>query len=140
MRTLLWLMLAAASLGAQTVAEIENLEKSWVKAVVARDFAALDRMISPEIVYGHASGVVDTKAQWLDKQRSGRQVYKSLEQRGIVVKLHGNTAVTHCFARVTGVNPQGPFDDKIMMLHVWVQRGGAWQLAAHQTARVDKLP
>ena len=52
----------------------------------------------------------------------------------------GDSAITHSWMRVTGVNPQGPFDDKVMMVHCWVLKGGQWKLAAHQTTRVDKMP
>ena len=37
---------------------------------------------------------------------------------------------------VTGVNDKGPFDDHVMMTRLWVQQGGAWRLAAHQTTKV----
>lgn len=116
------------------------MEKNWVKSVLARDTAALEKVLATDLIYAHASGVVDTKQSYIAKIKGGKQVYKSLEQRKMTVKMHGETAVTQCWARVTGVNPQGPFDDKIMMLHVWIKKAGAWQLAGHQTARVDALP
>ncbi|MBI3683902.1 MAG: nuclear transport factor 2 family protein [Acidobacteria bacterium] len=119
---------------------IENLDKAWIKALLSRDAATLDRLLSKDLIYAHASGVVDTKSEYIEKLRSGRQVYKTLDQKNVSVRLHGDSAVTHSWARVTGVSPQGPFDDKIMMIHVWVKSGSNWQLAAHQTTRVDKLP
>ncbi|MEZ5352579.1 MAG: nuclear transport factor 2 family protein [Bryobacteraceae bacterium] len=121
-------------------AQVEGLEKQWVSAVVNKDIPALDRLLSPDLLYGHASGVLDTKASYLEKLKSGAQVYRSLEQRKLEVRMHGSTAVTHSWVHVTGTNPQGEFDDKIMMLHVWINEGGSWKLAGHQTARVDKLP
>ncbi|MBM3726932.1 MAG: nuclear transport factor 2 family protein [Acidobacteria bacterium] len=134
------LCLVLAPLLAAQSKEIEELDKTWVKAVLAKDLGALDRMMSPEIVYAHASGVVDTKKQYLEKLGSGRQQYKSFDQRNITVKRHGTTAITHSWVRVTGVNAQGPFDDRIMMIHVWIKQTAGWILAAHQTTRVDKLP
>ena len=131
-------LLLAASLAGSQVSEIEKLDQEWIKAVLSKDLAALDRMLAPDLVYAHASGVVDTKSTYLEKLRSGRQVYKSMEQRKVSVRRHGSaTAVTHSWMRVTGVNAQGPFDDKVMMLHVWVTSGGSWRLAAHQTTRVE---
>lgn len=124
----------------EAIEAIEALDKSWVKAVLSRDFSALDKMLAPDLIYGHASGVVDTKQTYIEKLKSGKQVYRTLEQRKMSVRLHGDAAITHSWARVTGVNPAGPFDDKIMMIHVWVKKGGTWRLAGHQTTRVDKLP
>jgi ketosteroid isomerase-like protein len=134
------LVCAAIAALPQSVSEIEGLEKAWQKAVLAKDTAALGRLLSDDLFYGHASGILDTKPVYLEKLKSGRQKYASFDQRSLKIKLHGNTAVTHSWVRVTGVNQDGPFDDKIMMLHVWVKNAAGWQLAGHQTARVDKLP
>ncbi|MBL8210818.1 MAG: nuclear transport factor 2 family protein [Bryobacterales bacterium] len=139
-RLALLLLAAAAAALPQSAADIEALEKSWQKAIVAKDTATLGKLLADDLFYGHASGVLDTKTAYIDKIKSGRQKYASFEQRALKIKLHGDTAVTHSWVRVTGVNQDGPFDDKIMMLHVWVKKPAGWQLAGHQTARVDKLP
>ncbi|MBL8175946.1 MAG: nuclear transport factor 2 family protein [Bryobacterales bacterium] len=139
-RLLTLCVLYGAALVAADKASIEQLDKNWLKAVLGKDLAALDRMYTDDIVYAHASGVVDTKTSYLEKLKSGKQVYKSMEQRKVSVRLYGDSAVTHSWMRVTGVNPQGPFDDKVMMIHVWVQKNGQWRMAAHQTTRVDQMP
>lgn len=132
----------AATAAAQTHGgmEIEGLEKSWVQAVLNRDVAGLDRMLAPDLIYAHASGVVDTKSSYIDKIKLGKQVYRTLEQRNMSVRLHGDAAVAHCWAHVTGVNPAGNFDDKVMMMHVWSKKPEGWKLVAHQTTKVEKLP
>jgi uncharacterized protein (TIGR02246 family) len=137
----LLLLLAAPLCCAQpAVAEIEALEQSWMQAVMARDYAALGRLYADDLIYAHSSGVVDTKAQYLEKLRSGRQSYKAMEAKKITVRLHGTSAVSHLWARFTGTNPNGAFDDKLMVLHLWVKQGNAWRLAAHQTTKVTELP
>lgn len=143
--TLVWFLATVAVAPAATPAEaeIEKLDAAWGKAVVAKDVAQLDKLLAADLIYGHASNVVDTKQSYLDKLRGGRQVYATLEQKKVMVRLQpgGNTAITHSWMHVTGVNPQGKFDDIVMMLHVWSKRGAAgWQLVAHQTAKVDRIP
>jgi ketosteroid isomerase-like protein len=140
LRLVILSLAAAVSLAAQTKQEILALDQAWYTAILKKDTATLEKLLAPDLVYAHASGVVDTKKTYIEKISGGKQVYASFEQKNVTVNLYGTTAVTHSWARVTGVNPQGKFDDKIMMLHVWVQRGGAWLLAGHQTTRVDKLP
>ena len=135
-RLALLLLAAAAAALPQSAADIEALEKSWQKAIVAKDTATLGKLLADDLFYGHASGVLDTKTAYIDKIKSGRQKYASFEQRALKIKPHGDTAVTHSWVRVTGVNQDGPFDDKIMMLHVWVKQGGKWHLVAHQTTKM----
>jgi ketosteroid isomerase-like protein len=133
-------LLIAGTLAAADADTIIGMEKAWVSAVLKKDIAALDSLLSKDLLYGHASNVLDTKDSYLGKLKSGAQVYRTMEQRKLQVRMHGATAVTHSWMHVTGTNPQGEFDDRIMMLHVWVKQGRGWKLAGHQTARVDKLP
>jgi ketosteroid isomerase-like protein len=117
--------------------DMNAVEKNWASKVLAADTAALDRMMADDIIYAHASGVIDTKASYLEKLKSKRQVYKTLEhQKKLETRMHGDTAITHGVIRVTGINPAGNFDDTVMMIHVWVKRGGEWKLAAHQTTKI----
>lgn len=140
---LLSALLALPGIYGQTAeSTIRDLDTAWGKAIVAKDAAKLDRLLDEGLIYGHASGVVDTKKSYLDKIRSGKQVYASLNQYKVTVRIleGGSGALTHSWLHVTGVNPAGPFDDKVMLLHVWSKRGGEWKLIAHQTAKVDSIP
>jgi ketosteroid isomerase-like protein len=116
--------------------EIRNAEKSWAAAVKSRDFAALERIFTPGLIYAHASGAVETKQKYLERLRSGAQRYDTLVHEDIRVVTYGDSAVSHSLVRVTGKNDQGPFNDHVMMMHVWVKQGSAWRLAAHQTTRI----
>jgi ketosteroid isomerase-like protein len=135
-RVFFFFTLCAAAF-AQAPAELDRL---WREAVLRKDFAAVERMLADDLVYAHATGIVDTKTTYLEKIKSGRQLYKSMDQKNVSARAYGDTAVTHSWMRVTGVNQAGPFDDKVMMLHVWIKKDGRWLLAAHQTTKVDKLP
>jgi ketosteroid isomerase-like protein len=126
---------------AQTPAEIEKLDDRWGKAIVAHDAATLEKLLADDLIYGHASGVLDTKEKYIAKIKSGKQVYATLERKNILVRiLDANNAITHSWMHVTGTNQDGKFDDKVMMLHSWTKRKGSWQLIGHQTARVQVIP
>src|SRR5258708_29466033 len=131
------LSLALAAL--PTAAEIEALDKAWSQAIVKADAAALDKLLADDLIYAHSTGVVDTKASYIAKIKSGKQVYKSFEIRNFTIKLHGDSAVSHCWGRSIGTNQNGAFDDKLMLIHFWVKGGSGWKLAAHQTTRVEKV-
>lgn len=127
---------AATILTAGAEEEIVSAEKSWAAAVKARDYAALDKIFTPDLIYAHASGAIETKQKYIDRLRSGKQRYDSLTHENIKVVLYGDSAVAHSLVRVTGVNDSGPFNDHVMMMHLWVKQSGSWRLAAHQTTRI----
>jgi ketosteroid isomerase-like protein len=136
MISILALIVFAVSAAAQTVADITAVEKDWAQKVRTRDVKALEKLLADDLIYAHSTGIVDNKQTYLSKIGEGRQVYKTVDHQKIEVRLHGSSAVTHCIMRMAGTNQAGPFDDKVMMIHVWVKKGASWILAAHQTTKV----
>ncbi len=138
MRRLLFsfLLLAAAGMAADEDA-IRKVEKAWAAAVVANDFKTMDGLLSPDLIYAHSTGAIETKAEYVGKIRSHEYNYKAIDHDSITVKMHGDSAVAHSKVRMRGVNKSGPFDNQLMMLHLWVKQGGRWVLAAHQTTRLQ---
>lgn len=139
MRLFLLFLLAVTAL-AQDKAFFLGLDKQWSDAIVKSDTATLERLLANDLVYAHATGIIDTKTSYIAKIKERRQVYKSFEQRNPIVNIYKDAAVTFSHVRVTGTNQAGAFDDKIMLIHFWVKQNNAWRLAAHQTTKVDKLP
>jgi ketosteroid isomerase-like protein len=127
---------AAASYGAGVEDEIRNAEKSWAAAVKGRDFAALDKIFTPNLVYAHATGAIQTKKEYMDRLRTGKQRYDAITYESTKVFVYGDSAVAHSIMRMSGVNDAGPFNDHLMTMHFWVKQGGAWHLAAHQTTKL----
>ena len=140
MRLFLLLLLVAAALPAQDKAFFLALDKQWSDAIVKSDTATLERLLADDLVYAHATGIIDTKSSYIAKIKARRQVYKSFEQRNPIVNIYKDAAVTFSHVRVTGTNQAGAFDDKIMLIHFWVKQNNGWRLAAHQTTKIDKLP
>ncbi|MBL8239405.1 MAG: nuclear transport factor 2 family protein [Bryobacterales bacterium] len=134
------LLLTALASFAQDKAFVLALDKQWSDAIVKSDTATLEKLLADDLVYAHATGIVDTKKSYIAKIKERRQVYKSFEQRNPVVNIYKDSAVTFSHVRVTGTNQAGAFDDKIMLIHFWVKQNNAWRLAGHQTTKIDKLP
>jgi len=116
--------------------QIRAAEKAWAAAVTAGDHAAVDRMLADQLIYAHASGGVENKSEYLGKLRSGQQKYDAIEHQSMTFRVHGDAAVAHGKVRMTGKTRGQPFDNQVMMLHLWVRQGGQWRLAAHQTTRL----
>lgn len=121
--------LKAATLEADLRAE----ENAWAAAVVSRDFAALDKIFTGDLIYAHSTGAVESKSEYLDRLRKGAQRYDSITPEKIKLAFYGDSAVTHTILRMKGSSDGKPFDNHVMMLHLWVKQGAKWRLAAHQT-------
>ena len=117
-------------------ADLRNQESAWAAAVVARDFPALDKILMDDLIYAHSTGAVESKAEYLDRLRKGAQRYDSITPEKVRAASHGDSAVTHTILRMKGSSDGKPFDDHLMMLHLWVKQGSKWRRAAHQTTWV----
>jgi ketosteroid isomerase-like protein len=139
-RTLIWttVLLAAClpALAAPAEDEIRATEKEWSAAVVAQDFAKLDRFLNANLIYAHSTGAVESKEAYLKRLHSGAQKYDAIEYEKTVVHVYGDTAVAHSHLTMRGMSNGAPFNDRLMMMHVWVKTDGHWQLAAHQTTKL----
>jgi ketosteroid isomerase-like protein len=49
----------------------------------------------------------------------------------------GDTAILTARMRMHGTNQSGAFDDQLLLIHVWVKLNGSWQLAPHQTTKLQ---
>jgi len=137
MKLLTLLMMAAALCAAAPPEQaILDAENSWAKAVIARDLAALEKIFTPELIYAHSTGKIETRQMYLDRLKEGKQRYDDIQFEKTQVRIYGDSAVSHSIARTIGKNDSGPFNDHLMMIHFWVRQSGAWRLAAHQTTKI----
>lgn len=135
MKRHLMLLLAASclALAATPEEEIRAAEKKWADAVVARDYAALDKIYTPALIYAHSTGAIENRQKYMDRLKSGAQKYDGIKQESIQIVPYGDSVVSHTILRMTGSNASGPFNNRVMAMHLWVKQNGAWRLAAHQT-------
>jgi ketosteroid isomerase-like protein len=131
-------LMCAGTVAAQAPAqkEITQVETAWARAVEKVDAAALDRILADDLVYSHSTGLVETKQDYLKSVQSGNQKYASVESMNPKVRVYGDTAVVNTKVRMTGSTKGQPFDNQLLMIHVWVKKQGRWQLVAHQTTRL----
>jgi ketosteroid isomerase-like protein len=129
-----FLLLSALAIGQD--ADVRAAEKVWSQAILARDCATLQNLLDDDLIYGHSTGIVDTKSSYLAKIASGALHYESVKFDSITIKLYGDTAVMHAHMHIRGINQNGHFDDSMLMMHVWHKSKLGWQLVAHQAAKL----
>jgi ketosteroid isomerase-like protein len=127
-----------AAVAAEAEEEILAAEERWATAVKARDLEALGALLHPDMFYAHSSGIVESKQQYVGNFASGAARYDVIDYERTSVTRFGDSAIAHSRVAMKGQSPNGPFDVYLMMIHVWVRGGEGWQLAAHQTTRLER--
>ncbi len=110
----------------ETTDDILAAHNAWLDAAADRDEAGLNALLADGLVYRHASGRVQTKAEVIRDalDRGRRPVVEGLEVRGF-----GETAV---ISGIQPVDPHQPGSIEVQLLLVWSRLDGRWQLVARQ--------
>ena len=104
------------------------------KAMIAGDKSALDKLVADELSYGHSSGRLETKAEFVADLTSGKAGFSSIELSDQTVNIVDNIAlVRHVFV---GASRRHGGTLKLSNLTVWLQQQGQWKLVARQAAKL----
>ena|ERR1700754_744549 len=110
---------------------VETLRKAMLDA----DKATLEKSTAAELSYGHSSGKVETKAEFVDALVTGKSDFVSINLSEQTIKIAGNAAIVrHTLNGETNDNGnKGTV--KLFVLTVWQKQKGEWKLLARQAAR-----
>ena len=90
--------MAQASEESAVNAAIEALTKAMLQA----DKAELERLVADQLSYGHSSGLVETKSQFVDVIASKKTIYKTITLSEPSTAIAGvNAIVRHIFSNTT---------------------------------------
>jgi ketosteroid isomerase-like protein len=132
----------AAGLAHSTPAQAAPAEKEvlaaqdvWKQAMIKKDKAAFDKVLHPELRYGHSSGKIEAKAEAIQHFLSNDSSYSAITFSDTKVMVQGNTAV------VTGkvdymqrhAGKEGPVN--LVVLSVWSKGPQGWQMLARQSTK-----
>ena len=123
----------------QTSAEqaVANAVEQLRVAMVDADSAMLTRLVLPQLSYGHSSGQVDDKKEFVAKLVSGRSDFGSLEFSGQTISISGKTALVRHILKAKTNDSGKPGEVQLKVLLVWQKKGGHWKLLARQAVKMS---
>ncbi len=131
--TILLLTIAAAGFAADPAYGVREASAGWREAAIKKDAAGLQRFLADDLGYSHSNGKTQTKAEYIDAVlKSGH--YESFTDSETKISIYGKAAVLRGFVDVKVENQQ-PY--RVLTLEVYVQNSGQWQMAAHQSVRIN---
>ena len=119
-----------------TEAELRRAERALYDAMVARDFAAFERLLAPDLVYVHSTAVAETRA---GVSRVWRGDCTQTKASNSVVRVRGGGAFVLmdgiCDMRV-GAKGQPPQTIHLLFVLVWSKAPSGWQLLHRHATRM----
>jgi ketosteroid isomerase-like protein len=112
--------------------ELTQLDREWTQASVSGDASILESVLADDYSTTGTSGNAITKAEAIAELKSGATKLESNDTDNYKVRVFGDTAVmTHDGVR-KGQRQGQAFTERYRSLHVFVKRGGRWQVVASQ--------
>ena len=105
------------------------------KAMLAGDKSALENLTAGELSYGHSSGRIENRAEFIEALTSGKSGFSAIELSDQTINVVDNIAlVRHVFA---GSSRKAHGEKlKLAILTVWLQQQGQWKMVARQAAKL----
>jgi len=117
--------------------KIIALDEARRAAMIAEDFAALDRLLADDLVHIHAAGNADTKAQYL-KMIADFCGFEAIERGPVTVRFYGDTAVmTGRMTHTVRIKPTGAVRTmEAFGTQVWARQGDGWRQVLYQATEI----
>jgi len=133
----LWVLMSYVALPQNSTEEIiAGLEKQRFAAMVNKDFVFLEKINADDLVYCHSSGLVDTKASFIQTLKDGKLAYKVMDAEELRVRVYGKTAIINGIAVAKIISNGQEINTKFRFTDVYVKRKKSWQLVTWQSLKL----
>ena len=117
-------------------AAVTQAVEAFRKAQLTKDRNQFEALCADQMSYGHSSGRIETKKQFIDDATGPRSVWKFIELSNQKIQIAGNNAIVrHVFTGET-VSEGKTNAIKIGILMVWQKQDGRWKLLARQAYKI----
>jgi ketosteroid isomerase-like protein len=122
--------------GSITADEALRGEDARYAAQTGRDFAALQQLIGEDLVYIHASAIVDNKATYIETQRAGTVIYRTMRRSDVTVRTYGCLAMITGLANFEVTNKGQDISVELRFHSIWAKRAAGVQFVSWEATRV----
>lgn len=115
---------------------VTNAVEALKKAMIDADKTALENLAADGLSYGHSSGKVEDKAEFVRAIVSGESDFVTIDLTEQTIKIVGNSAIVRhkLFAKTNNKGQAGTAN--IAILLVWQKQKGRWKLLARQAVKI----
>ena len=111
--------------------DIESSIETLNKAMISPDKSTLEKLTAEDLSYGHSTGVVQNKSEFIKDVLSGPTKFFQIDNANQMITVTDNTAIVRNFCSIKGTRDGVPMNLKIGILMIWIKKDG-WKLLARQ--------
>ena len=105
-------------------------------AMIDADQKALQELVSDQLSYGHSSGRVEGKKEFIENIVSGKSDFITMDLSEQTISVNGSTAIVRNTLKGQ-INDNGkPGEVNLKVMLVWHKQGSKWILLARQAVKI----
>jgi len=112
---------------------VDSINRLLDHAVVQKNLPVLQKHYAEDFFFQHATGIIDSKATWINSIQTRKNPYASREHDSIVVELHSNVAIVSGSLSVRVKEPDKVSGYALRYIRVFVYKNSNWQLISHHS-------
>ncbi|HXB28601.1 MAG TPA: nuclear transport factor 2 family protein [Puia sp.] len=125
----------AQSINTEVETSIANLNA----AMISKDKSTLEKLTAEELSFGHSTGVVENKTEFIQNVLSGPTTFYKIDISNQSINPADNIAIVRNTSTISGSTKGQPLDIKIGVLMIWKKDKGVWKLVARQGFKLPEV-
>lgn len=117
--------------------KIETAVDELYAAMVDKDKESLENLTSENLTYGHSSGKIQDKSQYVDGVINGTFNFSSITPAEQKIYTSGDTAIVRHLFVAEGTDKGEPADVRIGIMMTYQKQKGQWKLLARQAYKLQ---
>ncbi|RZK20420.1 MAG: nuclear transport factor 2 family protein [Pedobacter sp.] len=117
-------------------ADVENAVNKLTKLMITPDSLALDKLVLNDLSYGHSSGKVETKQDFMTSLLSGSSDFVDINLTDQKVIVQNKTALVRHTLNAKTNDKNVPGTVKLHVLLIWSKEKAGWKLLGRQAVKV----
>lgn len=130
-------VLTACGQTSEANSAVEKKVDVLYKAMVEKDEAILKTLTAEDLSYGHSSGTLEDKAQFIKAVMNGPFDYLSITPEDQKIILSGDVALVRHIFVTNALNDGEPVDVRIGNLMTFQKQNGEWKLLGRQAYKLQ---
>ena len=126
------------SQGGNAEQQIKKLTDQVYAAMWKADTNSLQKLLADDFTSIHGDSTLLTKAQEIEKYKSGAIKYETNEIKDLKIRVYGHTAVSTSLSSSKNMRDGQQHIGTTRNIRVWVKQKGTWKCVAYQTTRVSQ--
>jgi hypothetical protein len=129
-------------IGLIAIAQVDSVSlkvamKKLDKALIEKDYSALQMVLHNDVSYGHSNAWVQNKNDIINDLKSTKLVYSKIENNDVmIVVINKDWATVRTNTNAEGSVSGTAFNLKLHVLQVWMKTKMGWQLLARQSTKL----